>query len=76
MHLAAAGLPVVGDPVYGRPRFDRVRDADAKRALQEFPRQALHAERLGLRHPATNEEMEILAPIPADLAGLIALLDG
>ena len=75
VHLAAAGLPIVGDPVYGRARFDRVRDADVKRALTEFPRQALHAERLGLRHPATNEEMEIVAPIPADLGALIARLD-
>lgn len=75
VHLAQAGLPVVGDPVYGRPRFDKVRGADVRRALQEFPRQALHAERLGLRHPATNEEMEIVAPIPADLSALIALLD-
>ena len=74
VHLAAAGLPVVGDPVYGRARFDRVRDADTKRALTEFPRQALHAERLGLRHPATNEEMEIVAPVPADLAALLARL--
>ena len=75
VHLAQAGLPVVGDPVYGRPRYDKVRGADVRRALQEFPRQALHAERLGLRHPATNEEMEIVAPIPADLSALIALLD-
>ncbi len=75
VHLAQAGLPVVGDPVYGRPRFDKVRGADVRRALQEFPRQALHAERLGLRHPATNVEMEIVAPIPADLSALIALLD-
>jgi len=76
VHLAQAGLPVVGDPVYGRPRYDKVRDAEVKRALAAFPRQALHAERLGLRHPATNEEMEIVAPIPADLAGMIAALDG
>jgi 23S rRNA pseudouridine1911/1915/1917 synthase len=75
VHLAAVGLPIVGDPVYGRARFDRVKDAEVKRALAEFPRQALHAERLGLRHPATNEEMEIVAPIPPDLGGLIELLD-
>jgi len=76
VHLSQAGLPVVGDPIYGRPRYDKVRDAETKKLLAAFPRQALHAERLGLRHPATNEEMEIVAPIPADLAGLIAALDG
>jgi len=75
VHLAAAGLPVVGDPVYGRPRFDRIRDPELRRALAAFPRQALHAERIGLRHPATNEEMEIVAPVPDDLGELLSLLD-
>jgi 23S rRNA pseudouridine1911/1915/1917 synthase len=74
VHLAAAGLPVVGDPVYGRPRYDRVRDADLRRRLAEFPRQALHAERIVFRHPATNEEIEIVAPMPADMVALIAEL--
>ena len=71
VHLAAAGLPVVGDPVYGRPRFDRVRDPELKRRLAEFPRQALHAERVGFRHPSTGEPLEIVAPLPQDLAELI-----
>ncbi|HEV8232111.1 MAG TPA: RluA family pseudouridine synthase [Thermoanaerobaculia bacterium] len=74
VHLAAAGLPVVGDPVYGRPRYDRVRDADLRRRLAEFPRQALHAERIVFSHPATNEEIEIVAPMPADMVALIAEL--
>jgi 23S rRNA pseudouridine1911/1915/1917 synthase len=75
VHLAATGLPVVGDPVYGRPRFDRVRDAELRRTLAGFPRQALHAERIGLRHPATNEEMEIVAPLPEDFGRLLGALD-
>lgn len=76
VHLAAAGLPVVGDPVYGRPRYDRIRDAGLRRSLAEFPRQALHAERIGFRHPETNEEMEIVAPVPRDLQGLLDKIDG
>ena len=76
VHLAATGLPVVGDPVYGRPRYDRVRDPELRRRLSEFPRQALHAERIGLRHPESNEELEIAAPVPADLAVLIAEIEG
>lgn len=75
VHLAAAGLPVVGDPVYGRPRYERVRYAGLKKALQEFPRQALHAERIAFRHPATNEPVEIVAPVPEDLNRLIAVID-
>ena len=75
VHLAAAGLPVVGDPVYGRPRYERVRDAALKARLAAFPRQALHAARIALRHPASNDEVEIAAPLPEDLRGLFAALD-
>jgi 23S rRNA pseudouridine1911/1915/1917 synthase len=76
VHLAATGLPIVGDRIYGRPRYDRVKDAALRRTLTEFPRQALHAERIGFRHPASNEEMEIVAPVPEDLQRLLASLDG
>jgi 23S rRNA pseudouridine1911/1915/1917 synthase len=75
VHLAAAALPVVGDPVYGRPRYERVKDAALKKRLLDFPRQALHAERVGFRHPATNESVEIVAPLPADFAELLAAID-
>jgi 23S rRNA pseudouridine1911/1915/1917 synthase len=75
VHLAAEGLPVVGDPVYGRPRYDRVRDPVLKKRLAEFRRQALHAERIAFRHPASNEPMEIAAPLPDDLADLIGAID-
>lgn len=75
VHLAAAGLPVVGDPVYGRPRYDKVKDSGLKKTLGEFPRQALHAERIAFRHPATNDPLEIAAPLPEDLRRLIEGLD-
>ncbi|MGH9316353.1 MAG: RluA family pseudouridine synthase [Thermoanaerobaculia bacterium] len=75
VHLAASGMPVVGDPVYGRPRYERVRDAVLKKTLTDFPRQALHAERVVFRHPATHEPLEIVAPLPADLAGLLHAID-
>jgi 23S rRNA pseudouridine1911/1915/1917 synthase len=75
VHLAAAGLPVIGDPVYGRPRHERVKDAALRQVLQDFPRQALHAERIAFRHPATNEPVEIVAPLPGDLRLLIDRID-
>ena len=71
VHLAAAGLPIVGDPVYGRARFPKVRDAELAAALTGFPRQALHAERVEFHHPATQELVEIVAPVPADLRDLL-----
>ncbi len=76
VHLAAAGLPVVGDPVYGRPRYDRVKDASLKKKLTDFPRQALHAERIAFRHPATNEPLEIVSPLPLDIRQLIDSIEG
>jgi len=75
VHLAASNLPVVGDPAYGKPRYERVRDPALKKRLALFPRQALHAERIGFRHPATGEPIEIAAPMPEDLAGLLAAID-
>jgi 23S rRNA pseudouridine1911/1915/1917 synthase len=66
VHLASIGHPLVGDPVY--------RGRGAKRAEIGFTRQALHAERLALRHPVTKEEMRWTAPIPADFAAVLAAL--
>jgi len=75
VHLAAAGLPVVGDPVYGRARFPKVRDRELAAALTGFPRQALHAERVAFHHPATQELVRIVAPVPEDLKGLLEQIE-
>ncbi|HRE15783.1 MAG TPA: 23S rRNA pseudouridine(1911/1915/1917) synthase RluD [Rhodocyclaceae bacterium] len=64
VHLAHAGHFLIGDPVYGR----------AARNLPLFPRQALHATRLGLKHPGTGEAMQWEVPMPADMQGLLELL--
>ena len=39
-----------------------------------FPRQALHAHRLSFRHPADGRLLSFEAPLPTDLAGLLARL--
>ena len=75
VHMAHAGHPLVGDPVYGgRPRLPKGGSEDMIRAVQNFPRQALHARRLGLVHPATGEEMSWESPLPADMLALLAVL--
>jgi 23S rRNA pseudouridine1911/1915/1917 synthase len=53
VHLAAAGHPIINDPLYGKkePRF-------------ELPGQALHAWRLAFPHPRTGEPVEFEAPPP------------
>jgi 23S rRNA pseudouridine1911/1915/1917 synthase len=40
----------------------------------EFPRQALHAYRLGFLHPQTGQPLRFEAPVPADLLELLAHL--
>jgi 23S rRNA pseudouridine1911/1915/1917 synthase len=59
VHLAAVGLPVAGDRVYGRPH--------------EFglDRQFLHASRLGFTHPFTGERVDVESPLPEDLAAAL-----
>ncbi len=72
VHLKARGWPIVGDPVYGEPRYKGIADPALAALCRDFPRQALHARRIAFAHPATGAPMEIVAPVPADMAGLLA----
>ncbi len=76
VHLASAGHPVVGDPVYLRriPAISRGLPEPARGRLLDFPRQALHAAVLGFRHPATGHEMRFETPLPDDFNGLLGAL--
>ncbi len=74
VHMAHLRHPLVGDPVYGRLRLPPGASAAAHTALHEFRRQALHAERLGLRHPASGEPIEWWASLPEDFGRLLAVL--
>jgi 23S rRNA pseudouridine1911/1915/1917 synthase len=58
VHLQAIGHPVVGDPIYG---------SGHARPEIVLPRQFLHAYQLAFTHPATGEQIECEAPLPADL---------
>jgi 23S rRNA pseudouridine1911/1915/1917 synthase len=55
VHLAAIGLPVCGDPVYG------------KAGRYGLDRQFLHAARLAFEHPVTHGRLDIRSPLPPDL---------
>ena len=76
VHFAHIGYPVVGDPVYGgRRRFPAAASPALIAELEAFTRQALHAARLKLAHPTTGKEVEWEAPLPTDMAHLIAVLE-
>jgi len=72
VHLAARGWPIVGDPVYGEPRWNEVVDEALAAALRTFPRQALHAWRVGLTHPITRARLTVEAPVPGDMQELLS----
>lgn len=75
VHMAHIRLPLLGDPVYGgRPRLPPAAALRCIETIQRFRRQALHAERLALTHPASGEWLEWRAELPADLAELLAVL--
>ena len=63
VHMAHIGHPLLGDPVYGRNLP----------GMPPFPRQALHALRLGLIHPVSGLPMQWQVPLPDDMR---QLLDG
>jgi 23S rRNA pseudouridine1911/1915/1917 synthase len=60
VHLHHLGHPVLGDKIYA-PRF-----------AKDFPRQMLHAWKLGFRHPRTGEWKNFEAPMPEDFRQAIA----
>jgi len=75
VHLAHAGFPVVGDPLYGgRRRLSAGAAPALAAALQSFRRQALHAARLAFAHPVDGRPLEFSAPLPADFEALLAEL--
>ncbi|MCO5760883.1 MAG: 23S rRNA pseudouridine(1911/1915/1917) synthase RluD [Chromatiaceae bacterium] len=75
VHLAHIRFPILGDPVYGgRPRPPKGASSRLVTALRAFPRQALHAIRLGLRHPRTGAEMNWEVPLAPDMVALLVLL--
>jgi 23S rRNA pseudouridine1911/1915/1917 synthase len=76
VHLAEHGHPLIGDPVYGRSRGrKRALPAPIRAALEAFPRQALHAFRLGFKHPASAKKLEFLDELPNDIKELVTILE-
>ncbi|MDA1076574.1 MAG: 23S rRNA pseudouridine(1911/1915/1917) synthase RluD [Proteobacteria bacterium] len=72
VHMAHIGHPLIGDRQYGaRGRPPAGAEEVLRRALSEFPRQALHAQQLEFDHPGSGEPVSFTAPMPADLLQLI-----
>jgi 23S rRNA pseudouridine1911/1915/1917 synthase len=64
VHFASIGHPVLGDRTYGKKVEVEVK---AQKKIM-FPRQMLHAERLGFIHPITGKHLDFSCPLPEDMA--------
>lgn len=74
VHLAHIGHAVVGDPLYGPGALRLPGHAALEQELRAFPRQALHAEEIRFQHPESGAWCTFSAPLPSDMATLLARL--
>ncbi len=77
-HLAAVGLPIVGDKIYGRDETIFVRFTEKALTAEDhaslrLPRHALHAAEVVFPHPGDGRAMKLEAPLPEDMR---AFFDG
>ncbi len=73
VHMAYIGHPLVGDSTY--IKGTQKCQPSLRDLLYGFPRQALHATRLALDHPATGERMEFDSPLPDDMDELLEQIE-
>ena len=75
VHFAHRRHPLVGDPVYGgRLTLPAGATESLRNALRAFRRQALHAARLDLKHPATGQDLGFEVPPPGDFEAMLQIL--
>ena len=69
VHLSHLGFPIAGDDKYG--------DFALNKALQKtgLKRMFLHAYKVEIKHPLTNEILHLEAPLPEDLKQFLKSLD-
>jgi 23S rRNA pseudouridine1911/1915/1917 synthase len=76
VHMTAIGHPLLGDPVYGRPRGRwQALPAAAAAAVGRFDRQALDAWLLGFTHPESGERMRFTKNYSHDINLLVSILE-
>lgn len=73
VHMAHIKFPLVGDPIYGR-KIKTTNNSNAAK-LSGFPRQALHAASLALKHPDDERSCEWSAPLPEDFQQLLSSIE-
>ena len=76
VHMAHIGHPLLGDPDYGAAFKTKgnLLPEPARRIVNKFRRQALHAYLLQIEHPRTGAVMRFESELPDDLMELIDVL--
>ena len=76
VHMSHIGYPLVGDSTYAaHTRLTKGIGPELRDTLLHFGRQALHARKLGLIHPDTDEWMEWEVDLPQDFIHLLDVLE-
>lgn len=65
----------MGDPLYGRGRKAKALTPEAKQALEQFDRQALHAVELGFTHPISGDHLLFKSQLSLDFNELLCALE-
>ncbi|WP_372527134.1 RluA family pseudouridine synthase [Piscinibacter sp.] len=74
VHLAHAGHPIAGDEKYGDFALNKALSRGEAVRQHRFDRMFLHARRLRFEHPATQEVIELEAPLPSECEELLSRL--
>ena len=75
VHLSYLGFPIVGDNTYGgRRKYVKGTSENLRNKINQFKRQALHANSLTFIHPSTKEVLTFDSELPDDMKQLIRAL--
>jgi 23S rRNA pseudouridine1911/1915/1917 synthase len=73
VHMAHLGHPLLGDAVYGRSGFPKALSKDAREAIGNLGRQALHSRYIRFLHPRTQEEIALESQLPKDINTILTV---
>jgi len=79
VHCGYSGMPIAGDEMYGGTEhraLEKLQNADARlrKTLRNQKRPFLHARSLCFTHPTLGTPVRYVAPLPADLMGVLRIL--
>ncbi len=80
VHLDSINCPVLADNSYGTKKLKSLLPLNMQKKVNHYlgrrlKRQALHAYRLGFKHPVTGDIVDVAAPLPDDMVELIKWLE-